>query len=250
MEIRLGKPGPLGLVAAALIMGGGGKAWLDGRPADPHPDRCDPVREECPELPGAPRPPAPPPGIAAGDFCVNVGYLCADLDSRSEVQLRRWKDHEGTIVVHIPLPEGEEPTVARGLQRAAAQGIQVWDNQPFPILADLRGDRNPHFAVEWKRGMGGNRIGVARTRWTAAFGIEVDVIELSTRYPGQEWTAAESHQVRLTAAHEMGHALGLGHSDQPRDVMYPTNTATSMSSRDYRSIEVLYDTPDGTVIRR
>ena len=55
-------------------------------------------------------------------------------------------------------------------------------------------------------------------------------------------------QVRLTAAHEMGHALGLPHSDSQRDVMYPTTTATSMSARDYRTIEVLYATPDGTVI--
>ena len=240
----------MALAAAILVIGGGGKSWLDSRGGDADPNRCDPLRESCGELTGAPRPTAPPPGMSAEDFCVNVGYLCAELGDRAEVQLRRWKDHEGTIVVHIPLPEDEDPTVARDLQRAAAQGVQAWNNQPFPILADLRGDRNPHFAVEWSRGMSGNRIGLARTEWSYAAGLVVQSIQLTTRYPGQEWSPAQSHQVRLTAAHEMGHALGLRHSDQPRDVMYPSNTATSMSARDYRSIEVLYNTPDGTVIRR
>jgi predicted Zn-dependent protease len=162
----------------------------------------------------------------------------------------RWRDHDGTMVVHVPLPEGEAPDVARELQRAATQGIRAWNNQPFPILVDLRGDRGPHFAVRWVPVLSGRQIGVARTTWSSAGGLGVITIELATRSPGRSGSPADPDQVRLTAAHEMGHALGLPHSDQPRDVMYPENTATSMSARDYRSVEVLYSTPDGTIVRR
>jgi predicted Zn-dependent protease len=56
--------------------------------------------------------------------------------------------------------------------------------------------------------------------------------------------------VQLTAAHEMGHALGVPHSGSERDVMYPSNTATSLSAQDYRSMEALYDFEDGTEIVR
>lgn len=192
---------------------------------------------------------APPP-LFASAFCVDAGYLCAGLSDADSIRLMRWRDHDGTLVVHVPVPENESSDVARALQRAATQGIRAWNNQPFPILVDLRGDQSPHFSVRWVPALGGRQIGVARTTWSSSQGLGVLTIELATRAPGRPGASADPDQVRLTAAHEMGHALGLTHSDQPRDVMYPENTATSMSARDYRTVEVLYATPDGTVVRR
>ncbi len=48
----------------------------------------------------------------------------------------------------------------------------------------------------------------------------------------------------------MGHALGLPHSDESGDVMYPTNTANTLSARDYRAMQVLYRLPNGVGIWR
>ena len=57
-------------------------------------------------------------------------------------------------------------------------------------------------------------------------------------------------EVPLTAAHEMGHVLGPPHSDSHRDVVYPTNTARSLTPRDFRTVEALYRLPNGARIRR
>jgi predicted Zn-dependent protease len=184
------------------------------------------------------------------EFCVDVGYLCAALTDLDSVRIRRWSDGDRTLVVHVPLPRDEEPGQARRLQRAAARGLQAWNGQPFSILADLRGDRDPDFRVRWRRSLGGAQVGVTHTAWSYPDGLRVLSVDLATRDPFDTDREADPDAVRLTAAHEMGHALGLPHSDAPRDVMYPQNTATSMSAQDYRSVEMLYRTPDGTLVRR
>jgi Matrixin len=190
------------------------------------------------------------PVIAAAEACRNVGYLCAELAHTDRIQLHRWKNLTGPIVVYVPRPDFENPAVATLLQQAATTGLRAWNGQPFEIAIDLRGDRSPQFAVEWTRALGGNQLGVTRTRWSEATGLEVVSIELTTRNPFVPDQLIDPEQVRLTAAHEMGHALGLPHSDAPRDVMYPTNTATSLTAQDYRTMESLYGMADGTQIVR
>jgi predicted Zn-dependent protease len=193
---------------------------------------------------------AAPPPLAAAEACVNVGYLCAERDVSGSIRLRRWKDFSGTIVVHVPRPTFESPADAMALQQAAALGLRAWNGHPFEVLVDTRGDGDAHFAVRWRQSLGGNQLGVARTQWSSATGLRVLAIELATRNPYEPGTVIDPRQVRLTAAHEMGHALGLQHSDAPRDVMYPTNTATALSAQDYRTMESLYRLPDGTEIVR
>ena len=193
---------------------------------------------------------APPPLLTAEQACHDVGYLCAELSSMDRILLRRWKDFSGTLVVHVPQPDFEDALDAARLQEAAARGLRAWSGQPFAILTDLRGDRNPHLAVRWSRTLPGTRIGAARTRWSIGTGLSAVTIELSTRNPYDPARVNDVRQVQLTAAHEMGHALGLPHSDSERDVMYPTNTATAMSAQDYRTMEALYALENGAQIVR
>lgn len=231
---------PLYTIAGILVIGGAVGLWRGESPPE-HLPIAAPAEED----------PAPAqPVLTASEACRNVGYLCSELERSERIRLHRWKDFTGPIVVHIPRPDFESPADATRLQQAAAMGLRAWNGQPFEISADLRGDRNPHFAVSWTQVLSGNQIGVAHTRWSAPTGLQVVTIQLTTRSPFDRKRMVDADQVRLTAAHEMGHALGLPHSNAPRDVMYPTNTATAMSAQDYRTMESLYALPDGTEIVR
>ncbi len=181
-----------------------------------------------------------PEELAAADVCPDAGYLCAALAEEGRVDVRRWVGFDGTLVVHVPEPRHSDPAVALALQRAATAGILAWNGRPYPILVDERGRREAHIQVSWSGGLSGRQIGRAETSWTPEAGLEVVRLVLASNI--------RPEALRLVAAHEMGHGFGLPHSDEPRDVMYPTNTAVALTSRDYRTLEALYELPDGAVV--
>lgn len=185
--------------------------------------------------------------------CRDAAYLCRGLNwTDGMARALRWSEGTTLIKVLVPIPAGN---AARGREArdAAVRGILAWNGHPFPIQIEER-DRGTasDFAVEWMSTPPGNQLGQAGTRWVQQAGkatLQVTSFRLALTSPG---SGAElpARQIELTAAHEMGHALGLPHSDEPRDVMFPTNTAPTLSARDYKAMQALYRLPNGAGIWR
>lgn len=267
------------LVAVALLVGflgflsgrrGGSEARADtcaetgdGECPSSEPETCGgPETVDCasvdatePGEPGAAPPEAPPPPrLAADRVCPGAGYLCAGLEERGTWRVIRWNGDTRIIRVRVPLPPDVDPARARNLQNAAARGIRAWNGHPFPVRVDVSERPGPHdFVVRWAAILGGTELGHAKTRWQRSrkrARLEVEDFSLATRSPFDPARPLSSRQVELTAAHEMGHALGLPHSDRQDDVMYPSNTATRLSARDFRTMEALYGLENGAEIVR
>ena len=133
------------------------------------------------------------------------------------------------------------------------RGIQYWQRRPFELVIDTHpmASEVADIEISWGEGLSGSQLGLTQVRWVLERGkikFEVLGIALAMRRPGNANFELAPQQVMLTAAHEMGHALGLPHSDSERDVMYPTNTARNLSTRDFRTVDALYRLPNGAEI--
>ena len=218
---------------------------------------------ENPSLQGCPAPgegedpleiAAPERFLKADDVCRNVGYLCAEVETNGSLRVLRWPDETPLIRIRVPTPADLPSQEARALQQAAVRGIQGWDGRPFPLSIRTReSGEPPDITVEWTRAMEGGQLGRAQVEWTWKDGkvlVRVLGLLLATHESGDRQMGLTPAQVQLVASHEMGHALGLPHSDDPRDVMFPENTATRLTARDFRTLEAAYALPNGIEIRR
>jgi predicted Zn-dependent protease len=192
--------------------------------------------------------------LLADKVCFDVGYLCAEVETNGSLRLLRWPEETALVRVWVPEPTGLSPELAREFQKAAVRGVQAWQGHPIPlsIRTRERGEA-PDITVEWAQVVEDGRLGRAGVEWTERGGkvqFRVVGLVLATHDPANSQRELSAKQVELVAAHEMGHALGLPHSDDPRDVMFPKNTATRLTTRDFRTLEAVYSLPNGAEIRR
>ena len=66
--------------------------------------------------------------------------------------------------------------------------------------------------------------------------------------PAVNWNVGADTDIYTVALHELGHALGLGHTDNPADVMYPYyRFGAELSPNDIAGVQALYGSPGGAV---
>jgi len=171
-----------------------------------------------------------------------LGFGLGETDS----VLRRWRDRTvRMLTVHIG--DNRQLGNVQGLERSARNAFSRWQRVgAIPVNFRIIPDSSlAEVHVHWIRSFPMNRSGKAEVYWDNEGWIRKATLTLATHDLHGRPTRPD--YLYTVALHEIGHLLGLVHSDDPNDLMYPVTTVNDLTARDRRSARLLYALPPGPV---
>ena len=172
-------------------------------------------------------------------------YLNEMLAAGGDSMLRRWDDRMSS-----PVRVWFAPTVAANFQPAFIDAIRrafgLWTAAGVPVAFDLNADSSSAEVVfRWKPQFDIERSGQTDLHWDQDGHIQSAVVTLATFDP--KGRAMDVDDIRVVAEHEIGHVLGLDHSPDSTDLMFPTAKVRELSDRDVRTMLLLYQLTPGSI---
>jgi hypothetical protein len=172
-------------------------------------------------------------------------YLGEMLAESGDSMLRRWENRTTT-----PIRVWFAPTYAANFKPAFLDEIRgafaLWTGAGVPVRFDFGGDStNAEVTVKWRIQFEIERTGQTDVTWDRNGQIQSAVITLATFDP--KGRPMEPDDIRVVATHEVGHLLGLDHSRDSTDIMYPTAKVRELSDRDARTVMLLYQLTPGSL---
>jgi len=173
-------------------------------------------------------------------------YLPAMLAGNDSV-LHRWADERVKRPLRVAvLRDGGVPGFREIFIANVAWAMGRWNEVGLPLWLEQSPDSSgADIVVGWADRLDSNRTGRTDLTWQRRGPIVKVRVLLATHLP--DGRQVQPSQMVALALHELGHAIGLGHSPVRSDALYPETSATDLTSRDRGTAMLLYSLPSGSL---
>jgi hypothetical protein len=174
------------------------------------------------------------------------GTYISEMLAERDSALARWPDRGGHPLTIWIQPHVDVDDWTDAYVQSVRDAVGVWDALALPVrfafTADSAGaDVHVTFIDQFDEAISG------RTKWERDDSWWITDADIVLAVHHRSGPALDHDAMRALALHELGHLLGLDHTEDATSIMAPRVRVRSLSNADRATVRLLYTLPPGGV---